>query len=132
MTPSTDQTQTALYPRTELVERRRSPRRHLETELGIYTDANFYSGFTGDISEGGVFVVSYVPLPVGTKVSLDLSLPGGFEIHATGTVRWVRAQRDDEGQRPGMGVRFDDLSEQDRELIREFIENREPYFYVEQ
>ncbi len=117
---------------TMLVDRRNTPRRHIEIELGIYSDSNFYSGFTHDISEGGVFAATYVPLPVGTKLSLHLSLPGGFEIRATGVVRWIRVQRDPDCLPPGMGIRFDEIADEDSDLIREFVEGRDPYFYAEQ
>ena len=112
------------------VERRRIPRARLVTELSLYSGSNFYAGFTEDISEGGVFVASYAMLPVGAQVAIELALPGGFEIRATGTVRWLRGSGDEEGSEPpGMGVELSAIAEEDRLLIREFVQNRPPYFF---
>jgi uncharacterized protein (TIGR02266 family) len=113
------------------VERRRIPRARLVTELSLYSGSNFYAGFTEDISEGGVFVASYAMLPVGAQVAIELALPGGFEIRATGTVRWLRGSADEvEGSEPpGMGVELSAIAEEDRLLIREFVQNRQPYFF---
>lgn len=111
-------------------ERRRAPRAQLVAGLGLYSESNFYAGFTEDISEGGVFVASYALLPVGSRVSIEVALPGNFEIQASGVVRWLRySEGDEDSAPPGMGIQFDAISDDDRELIREFVENREPYFY---
>jgi uncharacterized protein (TIGR02266 family) len=112
-------------------ERRRLPRASLVTELNLYSGSNFYSGFTEDISEGGVFVASYAVMPVGAQVSIELALPGGFQIRATGTVRWLRYAGDEElgSEPPGMGIELGAISEDDRALIREFVQNRSPYFF---
>ena len=112
------------------IERRRQPRVSLTTELTLYSGSNFYAGFTEDISEGGVFMASYAILPVGAQVAIQLALPGGFEIRATGTVRWLRYSGDEEAgaEPPGMGIELDAVDEADRLLIREFVQNRSPYF----
>jgi uncharacterized protein (TIGR02266 family) len=114
-----------------LAERRRLPRASLVTELSLYSGSNFYAGFTEDISEGGVFVASYAILPVGAQVSIELALPGGFEIRATGTVRWLRHSGDEGAgsEPPGMGIELGAIDEEDRLLIREFVANRSPYFF---
>ncbi|MCZ7681583.1 MAG: TIGR02266 family protein [Sandaracinaceae bacterium] len=114
-----------------LAEKRRTPRVELTTELTLYSESNFYAGFTEDISEGGVFVATYAKLPVGAAVSLHLSLPGDFEIRATGTVRWLRESGADEDgtEPPGMGIELEWISDEDRELIREFVRNRSPLFF---
>lgn len=112
-------------------ERRRRPRASLVTELTLYSGSNFYAGFTEDISEGGVFVASYAILPVGSEVSIELALPGGFEIRATGTVRWLRYSGDEEAgsEPPGMGIELGAIDDEARLLIREFVQNRTPYFF---
>jgi uncharacterized protein (TIGR02266 family) len=113
------------------LQRRRHDRAHLTTELNWFSGSNFYTGFTQDISEGGVFIVSYVTEPVGTEVSLELGLSGGFEIFATGIVRWVREHTSDESEPPGMGIQFTKLSDEDRATIAAFVKHRDPLFYEE-
>lgn len=127
MLPSTQTDAKPLAPQEEM---RRTRRAHIVTELNLHSGSNFYTGFTHDISEGGVFVVSYLTEAVGATVTLELGFPADLVIHAKGIVRWVREPRDlDDNEPPGMGIQFVELSEQDRGLIREFVENRDPLFH---
>ena len=105
-------------------------REHLEANVGATTESNFFVGFSGDIGEGGVFVATYVTLDIGTKVNVLVTLPGGFEQKIPGTVRFVRDPMDMESE-PGIGVRFDRLENDARELILRFIRKRAPLFYDE-
>lgn len=86
-----------------------------------------------DLSEGGLFVHSPILWEPGEKFELSFLLPGaGREIHTTGEV--ARAEDkyllfpDATGQDPvpGMGIRFLDLSADDRALIREFLDGPQP------
>lgn len=113
----------------EQPERRATPRKRLARKLGVFTDDNFYAGFTEDISEGGLFVSTHELLPVGTAVLVSLELPGGHHLEVTGHVRWLRDPHDPMAVTSGMGVQFDDLSAADRTAIREFMQNREPMFH---
>ena len=45
-------------------QRPAGPREKLEANVGATTESNFFVGFSGDISEGGVFVATYVTLPM--------------------------------------------------------------------
>ena len=112
-------------------ERRVNTRATLVTAVNLFSESNFFTGFSQDISEGGVFVSTYLLEPVGSEVSVSLGLPGGYEINATGIVRWVRDPVDlESSEPPGMGIEFDSLDERSRELIREFVEQvREPAFH---
>jgi uncharacterized protein (TIGR02266 family) len=106
------------------------PRASLEANVGATTESNFFVGFSGDISDGGVFVATYLTLDAGTKVDLLITLPGGFEQRIPGTVRFVRDPMDMDSE-PGLGVRFDHLEKEARELILRFIRKRPPLFYDE-
>ncbi|HEX2678812.1 MAG TPA: hypothetical protein VHM19_19300, partial [Polyangiales bacterium] len=70
------------------------PREKLEANVGATTESNFYVGFSGDISDGGVFVATYVTLALGAAVDVLVTLPGGFESSIPGTVRFVRDPMD--------------------------------------
>ena len=102
----------------------------LEANIGATTESNFFVGFSGDISDGGVFVATYQSLPVGGKVSVLVTLPGGYEQSIPGTVRFVRDPMDMDSE-PGIGVKFDRLGGEARELILRFIRKRPPLFYDE-
>jgi uncharacterized protein (TIGR02266 family) len=106
---------------------RRGNRHPLEIEVGIASDSNLYVGFTENLSAGGVFVATYVPKPIGSKVKISLAFPNGDEIHAKGVVRWLRDATDDGW--PGMGVQFENLTASDEAALRKFLSLRDPMFY---
>ena len=106
------------------------PREEVEANIGATTESNFYVGFSGEISEGGVFLSTYETFPRGTPVNMLVTLPGGFEMRVTGRVRFVRDPLDfSADSEPGMGVQFDALQPNDRELVLRFIRKRPPMFY---
>jgi uncharacterized protein (TIGR02266 family) len=105
-------------------------RANLEANIGATTESNFFVGFSGDISDGGVFVATYASLPIAAKVSVLVTLPGGYEQSIPGTVRFVRDPMDMDSE-PGIGVKFDRLGGEARELILRFIRKRPPLFYDE-
>jgi uncharacterized protein (TIGR02266 family) len=113
--------------------RRRSPRAHLEIEVGFFDETTFYNGFSENISAGGIFIATYKPVPIGTRISLSLTLPGERTIEITGTVRWVRDVRnpDESKVSPGIGVQFEGLAPEAQRTIEEFVEQRPPMFYDE-
>jgi uncharacterized protein (TIGR02266 family) len=102
----------------------------LEANVGATTESNFFVGFSGEISEGGVFVATYQTIDLGEKVDVLVTLPGGFERKIPGTVRFVRDPMDMDSE-PGIGVKFDRLEDESRELILRFIRKRPPLFYDE-
>ncbi len=110
-----------------LLERRAVRRVDLEVGIGFHSESNFYTGFSGDISEGGLFVATYDLLPVGTEVNLSFWLPDGQEVTTRGRVAWVRRAQGE--QPPGMGIRFVALSDEARDAIGRFVARREPIFH---
>jgi len=108
------------------------PREQLEVNIGATTESNFYVGFSGEIAEGGVFAATYNIMPKGTGVRALVTLPGGFEKEVLGTVRFVRDPMDMSSEsEPGMGIAFESLDHEARELILRFIRKRPPMFYDE-
>lgn len=109
-------------------EHRATPRTSLVVELHLASDSHFFSGLSGDISEGGVFVSTYRELATGTPVDLEFSLPGSDRVvKAKGEVRWHRNAS--EGAPPGVGIAFDELSDEDRAVIHRFCTLRPPLYY---
>lgn len=108
------------------------PRQELEANIGANTESNFFVGFSGEIAEGGVFIATYTALERNTPVTVLVTLPGGFETKINGRVLWVRDPMDftDESE-PGIGVQFESLAAETRELILRFIKKRPPIFYDE-
>lgn len=107
-----------------------SDRVQVEANIGATTESNFYVGFSGEIAEGGVFLSTYEVLARGTPVNVLITLPGGFETRIDGHVHFVRDPMDfGSDAEPGIGIRFESLKADQRELILRFIRKRPPVFY---
>jgi uncharacterized protein (TIGR02266 family) len=110
-------------------DRRTAPRAGILADIGFHTESNFFTGFTGDISDGGIFVATYDVLPPGTDLDVSFVLPSGQHVTAHGRVTWVRQPGHGDDTEPGMGVAFARLSEEDRAAIVAFMNARAPLFY---
>jgi type IV pilus assembly protein PilZ len=77
----------------------------------------------GGIGGGGLFIESHSPLPVGTKLAMEFSLPQTPDqwLPAKGTVAWVCPKADQYTFSPGMGVRFTEVDEGVRDRIHEVV-----------
>jgi uncharacterized protein (TIGR02266 family) len=112
------------------VERRADVRVALEVEVSLASESNFFVGLSGDMSRGGLFVVTWRKLPVGTAIFVAVDLPDG-RLLCDGEVRWVRGAAD--AVNPGLGIAFTSISEEDRRRIDAFCAQRTPlYFDVEE
>jgi uncharacterized protein (TIGR02266 family) len=101
-------------------ERRSAERAELMVQIDYSTVDEIFSEFTRDINEGGLFIETQKPKPIGTEVALYFNLPGdGGGIETTGRV--VRTTEGDAMTPPGMGVEFDDLTAQDRAKIDRLV-----------
>jgi uncharacterized protein (TIGR02266 family) len=112
-------------------ERRSGERVEIEAVIGFHTETNFFTGFSGDLSDGGLFIATWDLLPVGSDLTLSFVLPEGRQIRARARVSWVREppRSSDESHEPGMGVVFRDLGEADKAAVMRFIRVRAPLFY---
>ncbi|MFA4873987.1 MAG: PilZ domain-containing protein [bacterium] len=103
-------------------ERRVHPRRQHRTKVVFedeFGEGLFYV-YSEDISLGGIFLASDVPLQVGTLLFLSFELPGHKRpVRVTGEV----VRRASSGSTPasGMGIRFAGLSEVARKRLEEFL-----------
>jgi uncharacterized protein (TIGR02266 family) len=94
------------------------------------SDSNFFTGFTTNISEGGIFVATVQSVPRGTSVDLDVLLPGTRSMTVTGVVGWTREVNDKTPElMPGLGVRFSYLPPEVTSVITDFVATREPMFF---
>jgi uncharacterized protein (TIGR02266 family) len=110
--------------------RRNAERVAAEIEIGFNSDSNFYSGFSENISEGGVFVATYQKHRIGDRHVVQLMLPGIEQpVQANVVVRWVREADAAHDVKPGYGMQFVDLTDAARETIERFVRKRAPMFY---
>jgi len=102
-------------------DRRKSPRTRAVIPVDYSAVDTFFSEFTTNINEGGMFVGTDTPHPVDTQVTLRFQLPGGeAPCEVTGRVVWLREAPDEEGPR-GMGIEFETLDEGTRRRINDLV-----------
>lgn len=104
---------------------RDSRRVPLETRVQLKFEkfSGFINEFSANISPGGIFIRSERPEPVGTLVDFEFRLGDGFElIKGRGEVAWVRETSDDPAHPAGMGLSFQEISPQGKELIYKVVD----------
>ncbi len=100
-------------------------------EVDFESDSHFYTGLSENLSEGGLFVATYAPRPIGSEIDLTLRIPGQTEpMRARATVRWIRDFSEASDAAPGMGLHLH-LDDQDLPRIRRFLSTRPPLFFDE-
>ena len=103
-------------------DRRRSERIELVVRVDYKTVDELFSEFARNINEGGMFVETEAPPEPGSPVELEFRIPGSDEpIQVMGRV--VRATVGSLDEPPGMGIEFENLDAQSRELINELVRN---------
>ncbi|RKG57235.1 TIGR02266 family protein [Corallococcus sp. AB011P] len=109
---------------------RKAGRVRMHTTIDTRSDSNFFTGFSMDISEGGIFIATVEAVPRGTPVELDFTLPGGRPLTVNGVVRWARDGNDRTPDlMPGVGVQFTTLPPEVANAISSFVTTRDPMFY---
>ena len=107
------------------INQRKTERHHVRFKL-VYDDGHtFNAGSVADVSEGGIFLETSLPLPVGTIVRITPLDPAGgtlFEVQA----RVVRSIPYHEAtDAAGMGVEFLGLSDVERKSMVALIRKLE-------
>ncbi len=107
----------------------RAPLLEVSLMVTLESESNFYVGFTDNLSDGGVFVATHAPKPIGSTVSLIIALPQQMPVSAQGRVAWLREYSESNDAVPGMGIQFDLLLPRDADRILEFARTRDPIFF---
>jgi len=100
-------------------ERRSSERIEVVWSVDCETEQTFLYASITNISEMGIFVATRDPLEVGTRLTLRFAMPGEEEPFVLlGQVQWVNPIRMlSDNPNPGMGIRFIELTPENRERI---------------
>jgi uncharacterized protein (TIGR02266 family) len=109
------------------------PRASAYVGISVYSDHNFYTGFSLNLSEGGVFVATHNLVPVGSTVVLHMILPfDDVPVVTMAEVRWYRDYSEESDGPPGMGLKFVDIDPSSLEVVKRFVSTvREPLFFDE-
>ncbi len=108
----------------DAIERRASPRADIVVRVNYQNVDSLFSEFARNINDGGIFVETETPQPVGTDVELEFKLPGADQpIKVVGNVvRSVSAaDQTDSNATPGMGIEFENLGSDVRQQINEIV-----------
>jgi uncharacterized protein (TIGR02266 family) len=92
----------------------------------MYRDENsFFKVVTEDLSAGGLFIRSESLLAAGERCLVNLRLPDRSDsVIIKCEVVWVRRKGsgEEDGPSPGMGVKFIDMSDRDREVFEQYLD----------
>ena len=106
------------------IERRASPRADIVVRVNYQNVDSLFSEFARNINDGGIFVETETPQPIGTNVELEFKLPGADRpIEVVGNVvRSISTDQVESEGVPGMGIEFENLGADLREQINEIIQ----------
>ena len=101
----------------------------MQASVGVHSETNFFTGFTENISEGGVFISSLCPPDMGTEIDVDIAVGEGESRRFRGRVAWIRS--DDSGQPTGCGVQFMDVTPEQQDILDRMVDEagQDPLFY---
>jgi uncharacterized protein (TIGR02266 family) len=100
-------------------DRRGSTRVPLDLWVEEEKGDELYFRRTGNLSQGGVYFEQTIPHTLGTRVKLRFALPGeSHVIEAMGEIVNTPGEKDG----LGMGLKFVDLTDEDRTRLDTFIE----------
>ncbi len=104
-------------------DRRNHPRSDLKIKVRYSSVNKFLSEYTSNISQGGAFVATKKPLPVGTRMLIEMEVPGlDGPIEVIGEVRW-NTDVQPRTETSGMGIAFVYRSEDEkREFEKKVLE----------
>jgi Tfp pilus assembly protein PilZ len=85
-----------------------------------------YNGFhyefhSENLSEGGIFIRSDDPFPVGSEIVINLPLRPGADISIPGTVKSCKYRDDSLKHPPGMGIEFHKLSDEKLNILKSLV-----------
>lgn len=103
--------------------KRRAARLHHDIPVAYRSVGSFLSDWATNISQGGLFINTRKPLPVGTAVKILVQLPGAsFPFQLGGRVTRVTQFDNKANMVPGMGVEFTEVDDAKRREIEAFVD----------
>jgi len=103
--------------------RRGAPRKPIELKVEYKRLNAFFADYTRNISNGGTFIQTEKPLPIGTEFVFKLQVPHLSEpLSIEGQVRWINQPGTEDEDGPGMGIRFIYHEQSQRTAIEGLVE----------
>ncbi len=104
---------------------RTHPRAPLAVKVRCTTDdGRQFECLTGGVGGGGLFIENGAPLPPGTQLTVEFTLPDRPTeiLTAKAKVAWVRSKAERYLLFPGMGVQFTDMEDNHRKRVAELVD----------
>lgn len=100
-------------------ERRMSPRVTALLKIEYPNQTGFFVDYLIDLSEGGLFIRTKMPLQVGDEIDFTISFPGLLEpIPLRGVVRRLASDKE---KNPGVGVEFIFSDDETRKAVGKLV-----------
>ena len=106
------------------VNSRDYPRASLAVKVRYATkDGKHFESLTGGLGGGGLFIESSSPLPQGSELTLEFSLPDrpAERVSARARVAWVRTKAERYLLFPGMGLQFTEIEPDARRRLQDLV-----------
>jgi uncharacterized protein (TIGR02266 family) len=101
---------------------RKHPRIQKVLSLSYEDHNGFIEAYTGNISQGGLFIKTKSPLETGEEFLLKLKLPGISDpLNIDCKVVWTKIRGENTKQPPGMGVKFIKLDSDDYTVLTGYL-----------
>ena len=108
--------------RKRTVEDRDDQRIPIQLLVDYRADGHYLFDFCQDVGAGGVVIQTKNPLPQGSTVDLTFTIPDSKETLSTkGEVIWVQSDLGSSESKPGMGVQFNNFSNDQRKTLEDFV-----------
>ncbi len=103
--------------------RRTEERASAKIRITFKKASDFFRAYIGNLGTGGLFIKTTQTVPAGTALNLEFNLPDGDHlIQAKGKVIWARSKEEsDERKPPGLGIQFVEMSDEDTNLLNNYI-----------
>ncbi len=102
--------------------KRRASRLEHELPVAYRSVGSFLTDWATNISQGGLFINTGKPLPVGTDVKILIQLPTmEFPVGLSGKVTRVVERGRASAEVPGMGIQFTDVDPSKREQLETLV-----------
>ena len=101
-------------------DRRRAPRAELKIPIDYSSVDAFFTEFSANINEGGVFIEIEELPDIDTHVQLQFRVPGASEpVQVDGRVAWTSDGKADTPK--GVGIEFHNLTPDSRAIINRIV-----------
>jgi len=103
-------------------------RKHLREKfirkLSVNCQGKDYEYYAETLSEGGIYLRTMEPLPIGTDVDITLRLDETYSLQVKGAVIYTKKIHEDfMNLPPGMAIQFKGLSDGDKQILKSYVQD---------